>query len=67
MELYTHEGVKHAKPVRCPWCGKPAPTLLFDSFSTWMVCGRCHSALMLARLEHVTAARHGRETMQRGI
>lgn len=50
---------KHAKPVRCPWCKRPAPALLFDSLATGIVCARCHAELILMRTEQVIAARRG--------
>lgn len=56
----SYEVVKHAKPVRCPRCRRPAPAFLFDSRATGMVCARCHADLMDTRKEEAVLVRRSK-------
>ncbi len=44
---------RHAPPVRCPKCCRPALALWFDSATNGMVCGQCHQALIELRKDKV--------------
>ena len=51
---------KHAPPVRCPHCQKPAPVLFFDSAAVGMVCAGCHRRFMDLRKAAALVPRHRR-------
>lgn len=56
--IERHNQPEHARPVRCLYCRKLVPVLVFDSPAVGMICAGCHRRLTDLRKEAAYLPRH---------